>query len=203
MQVTWKDLYDNSHDLDFVIERDGDDQTLGRPVAFIEVAWRRYTKHSRNKAQVGFQVLYFPYSTLISAFGRESIEIQFDEATPDEVFRQCTETIERAPIETMELIKGHLITANQQQIDLFFAALHKRLARIATRVLVIPLYGKLNEFTTIEDAVRFLDQHRIYEGSGEFRKYEVDVEFSNGDKVDASLDSKQRVKEFLEFVSRQ
>lgn len=80
---------------------------------------------------------------------------------------------------------------------------HRRLARIATRVLVIPLYGKLNEFTTIEDAVRFLDQHRVYEGSSEFRKYEVHVEFSNGDKVDASLDSKQRVKEFLEFVSRQ
>ena len=140
---------------------------------------------------------------MISAFGRESIDIQFDESTADELFRQCTETIERAPIETMERIKEHLITANQQQIDLFFAALHKRLARIATRVLVIPLYGKLNEFTTIEDAVRFLDQHRVYEGSGEFRKYEVHVEFSNGDKVDASLDSKQRVKEFLEFVSRQ
>ncbi|HEY4724330.1 MAG TPA: hypothetical protein VII92_20915 [Anaerolineae bacterium] len=54
-----------------------------------------------------------------------------------------------------------------------------------------------------EDHRRFLDQHQIYEGSGEFRKYEVHVEFSNGDKVQAFLDAKARVKDFLEFVSRQ
>ncbi len=50
-KVTWNDKYGNKHDLDFVIEVDGTDNKLGRPVAFIESAWRRYTKHSRNKAQ--------------------------------------------------------------------------------------------------------------------------------------------------------
>ena len=50
-KVTWKDKYENQHDLDFVIEIDGNDRQLGTPVAFIECAWRRYTKHSKNKAQ--------------------------------------------------------------------------------------------------------------------------------------------------------
>lgn len=50
-KVTWEDKYGNKHDLDFVIEIEGTDEQLGRPVAFIESAWRRYTKHSRNKAQ--------------------------------------------------------------------------------------------------------------------------------------------------------
>jgi hypothetical protein len=50
-KVTWTDLYGNTHDLDFVLERGGTDKTTGIPVAFIETAWRRYTKHSRNKAQ--------------------------------------------------------------------------------------------------------------------------------------------------------
>jgi len=50
-KVTWKDKYGNKHDLDFVIEIDGTHDQLGRPVAFIESAWRRYTKHSKNKAQ--------------------------------------------------------------------------------------------------------------------------------------------------------
>jgi hypothetical protein len=45
-KVSWEDHYSNSHDLDFVIERDGTDQELGQPVAFIEVAWRRYTKYN-------------------------------------------------------------------------------------------------------------------------------------------------------------
>lgn len=50
-KVTWIDSYGNAHDLDFVLERNGDANHIGEPVAFIESAWRRYTKHSRNKAQ--------------------------------------------------------------------------------------------------------------------------------------------------------
>ena len=37
--------------MDFVLERGGTKDRLGVPIAFIETAWRRYTKHSRNKAQ--------------------------------------------------------------------------------------------------------------------------------------------------------
>jgi hypothetical protein len=50
-KLSWLDVNDNSHDLDFVLERGGSDKVQGAPAAFIEVAWRRYTKHSRAKAQ--------------------------------------------------------------------------------------------------------------------------------------------------------
>ncbi len=50
-KVSLVDDFGNKHDLDFVLERGGTDGQLGIPVAFIETAWRRYTKHSRNKAQ--------------------------------------------------------------------------------------------------------------------------------------------------------
>ena len=50
-RCTWLDLNKNKHDLDFVLERGGTSEKLGVPAAFIETAWRRYTKHSRNKAQ--------------------------------------------------------------------------------------------------------------------------------------------------------
>jgi hypothetical protein len=50
-KLTWTDINDNKHDLDFVFEKDGTPEHTGKPVAFIECAWRRYTKHSRNKAQ--------------------------------------------------------------------------------------------------------------------------------------------------------
>lgn len=49
-KVSWKDLRGTSHDLDYVIEREGNRDKQGHPKAFIELAWRRYTKHSRNKA---------------------------------------------------------------------------------------------------------------------------------------------------------
>lgn len=50
-RCTWHDLNKNKHDLDFVLERGGAPDKLGVPAAFIETAWRRYTKHSRIKAQ--------------------------------------------------------------------------------------------------------------------------------------------------------
>lgn len=50
-KVTWQDDLGNTHDLDHVLERGGTATKRGLPVAFIETAWRRYTKHSRNKAQ--------------------------------------------------------------------------------------------------------------------------------------------------------
>ncbi|MFW2178012.1 MULTISPECIES: hypothetical protein [unclassified Moraxella] len=50
-KVSWVDYQGNKHDLDFVIEKNGTLENYGTPKAFIECAWRRYTKHSKNKVQ--------------------------------------------------------------------------------------------------------------------------------------------------------
>ena len=41
----------NEHRLDIVIEKGGTEETFGSPKAYIEIAWRRYKKHSKNKVQ--------------------------------------------------------------------------------------------------------------------------------------------------------
>lgn len=50
-KVAWVDGKGNSHDLDYVIEAGGTEDAVGVPKAFVEIAWRRYKKHSRAKAQ--------------------------------------------------------------------------------------------------------------------------------------------------------
>ena len=50
-KLTWTDVHGSKHDLDFVLEKGGTEDTIGEPIAFIELAWRRYTKHSKNKVQ--------------------------------------------------------------------------------------------------------------------------------------------------------
>lgn len=50
-KLTWTDVHGSKHDLDFVLEKGGTEETIGEPVAFIELAWRSYTRHSKNKAQ--------------------------------------------------------------------------------------------------------------------------------------------------------
>ena len=49
--VSWRDINGNLHDLDIVMENGGSESVFGAAKAFIEVAWRRYTKHSKNKVQ--------------------------------------------------------------------------------------------------------------------------------------------------------
>ncbi len=240
-KVTWEDPYGNVHDLDYVFEKDGTDTIIGIPVAFIEVAWRRYTKHSRNKAQeiqgailplaekyrwsnpflgavlsgvftegsleqlrsLGFHVLYFPYQTLVDAFAQEKINIAFDETTPDAAFRKCVKKIESTSQSKLEKIKKHIVRLNQKQLDEFIASLGQRLERIVEKVVVIPLYGRSNEFTTIDNAIKFLDQHQLNEVCSNFRKYEVLIVFSNGDRVEGSFKDKGKVREFLQFVAKQ
>src|ERR1700733_3295387 len=51
VKVNWADSKGNSHDLDYVLEHGGTEDVVGIPKAFIETAWRRYTKHSKNKVQ--------------------------------------------------------------------------------------------------------------------------------------------------------
>ena len=70
--VRWKDINDNIHKLDIVMEKNGDENHFGEPVVFIEIAWRRYTKHSKNKAQEisgAIQPLITKYSTSTPFFG--------------------------------------------------------------------------------------------------------------------------------------
>ena len=50
-EVIGVDYNGNKHKLDIVVEKGGSETKLGTPKAFIEMAWRRYVKHSKNKVQ--------------------------------------------------------------------------------------------------------------------------------------------------------
>lgn len=66
-EVIGIDQNGNKHKLDIVVERDGSETQKGTPKAFIEMAWRRYVKHSKNKVQeIAGAIL-----PLISTYSRE------------------------------------------------------------------------------------------------------------------------------------
>ena len=50
-EVIGIDYNGNKHKLDIVIEEGGSEAAFGRYKAYIEMAWRRYVKHSKNKVQ--------------------------------------------------------------------------------------------------------------------------------------------------------
>jgi hypothetical protein len=239
-KVTWEDKFGNNHDLDFVIEKGGTAQHRGRPLAFIEAAWRRYTKHSRNKAQEiqgailpiaekyfwdkpflgtvlageftagsltqmqssGFEVMYFPYESVVSAFGTVGINVEFDETTPDSDFQNAIDQINALSLAQRGQLKSNLITSNAVLLSNFLTKLREVLDRQIDRIVLIPLHGGENQFTEVDTALLFInnyDTNRIEDGT--FRKFEIIIWYNNGSKIDAQFNTKVETTHFLNYIA--
>lgn len=150
---------------------------------------------------VGFNVLYFPYDTLIEAFASEGICAQFDETTPDKEFEKCVRQISSAPKKKLQRVKDHLIESNRGELERFLASLKARLDRMVEKVVVLPLYGESYECASIGEALDFVKKHDTSLGARIFQRFEITVVFTNGDRVDGCFSEAGRVQEFLTFVA--
>ncbi|MBU6266200.1 MAG: hypothetical protein KGN34_01585 [Sphingomonadales bacterium] len=238
-KVSWQDKYGNSHDLDFVIERGGSEQQQGRPVAFIEAAWRRYSKHSKAKAQeiqgavlpiaethelempflgavlagvftrpsleqlrsLNFQLVHLPYETIIGAFAVVGVDARFDEETPDAAFARCVDQIEALPAPKRKQVKDHVLNTNAEAFAEFFAKLRRKLDRTIEAIVVLPLFGTAQSFSTARDAAAFMQTFDRVSGGGEFRRFEVQVRFSNADEVRGTFADEGEAVHFLRYVT--
>jgi hypothetical protein len=234
-KVTWTDKYGNKHDLDFVIEVNGTDSKLGTPIAFIESAWRRYTKHSKNKVQEiqgailpiielhnlsapfygavlagdftkpaleqlknnGFTLIYIPYRDVVAAFSNIDFDIAFDEDTIDENYSTASQKLANLTDNDKEKLKKALILIAQNEIDNFMATLKAVIERLITKVVLIPLFGKQYEFDNIDNTLTELNSLDIDNPVGEFKKFEIIIDYNNGDTIRATFQNKALLTDFL------
>lgn len=235
-KVKWLDNYGNSHDLDFVLERGGSAEKIGTPVAFIESAWRRYTKHSRNKAQeiqgaimpvcdrhrycapfkgcflageytagareqlasMNFRLLHFDYPTIIEAFKTVGIDARFDEGTSDAEFTEKQSKWEKLSTAKKKALWKKLLELNAAGVKAFMEGLEVAVTRSITDVRVIPLHGTAFHCPTVQEAIDFVARYSEEQACYPLLKYEVQIRYSNGDKVDAQFGEKAAMIEFLE-----
>jgi len=229
------DEYANSHDLDYVLEVGATATQMGRPIAFIEVAWRNYTKHSRAKAQeiqgavlpladkyrrdapfkgaiiagvftlgartqlesLGFTFLYFPLATLIAAFQTVGINIVFDASTPDRELQQKVDSwIALSPTDR-QTVAQMIIRLNQSAVAEFMAALERTLTRYVVQVIILPLHGELTTLPSIPDAIAFIDRYDQSQTAGLFARYEIQIKYSNDDRVEGQFAQKTDAISFL------
>jgi len=234
-KASWTDVYGNTHDLDFVLERGGSAERIGRPVAFIEVAWRRYTKHSRNKAQeiqgailplllthqtaapfigvivagvftegaltqlrsLGFKVLYFPHETVVAAFRAVGVNAAFDEQTPDAEFARKVRAWEKLTAKQQARVAGKLQAINVQSVNSFMAALERAVTRRVESVRVLPLHGTAKECGTLQQAIAFIEAYAEADGGRPIVRYEVQIRYSNGDKIEGQFTDREGAIQFL------
>jgi hypothetical protein len=235
-KVQWLDMYGNSHDLDYVIERGGTAGRIGTPVAFIESAWRRYTKHSRNKAQeiqgaimplrdrhrysapfmgcflvgeytsgareqlrsLGFRLIHFDYPTILEAFKTIGIDARFDETTSDREFAAKQKKWDRLSAGKKRAVWQRLLELNADSVHEFMIALASAVTRFISEVRLTPLHGTIVNCATVREAIEFIAGYSEETPCAPLVKYEVQIRWNNGDKVEAQFQERQAVIEFLE-----
>lgn len=234
-KLTWTDLYKNTHDLDFVLERGGTDATQGRPAAFIETAWRRYTKHSRNKAQeiqgailplletyrndapfagailagvftkgaltqlksLGFSIVYISVEDVVKAFQQVGINAHFDETTTDADFAAKVDTWSALSEDQRRSISSALVEINSPQITAFLKRLKSVVVRKLVGIRITPLHGEVVEWRTVEKAINFINGYQETGSHTPLVKYEVEVLYSNGDRIHGVFAAKKDAIQFL------
>lgn len=239
-RVLWRDAKGNDHDLDYVFEEGGTETSLGKPRAFIEVAWRRYTKHSRNKAQEiqaaivplaesyreahpflgvilagvftegsltqlrshGFELLYYPYDTVIAAFRAAGIDIEYNESTPDADLQAKVDTYGSLAEAKKKQVAAKLRNLRNTELQGFLNALRRNLARAVKSVYVLPLYGSPKELASVTDAISFLKGYDESDSVLPFARYEVIVHYTNGDTVHGQFMARHEAIDFLKAMCR-
>jgi hypothetical protein len=234
-KVTWVDVYENAHDLDYVFEREGSQTHVGAPLAFIEIAWRRYTKHSRNKAQeiqgairplvstywkeapfagailagdftggaltqltsLNFKVLHFPYETMLTAFSRVGIDARFNENTEEEEFARKVLAWENLSESQRLEVAQALLEINEQEVNKFKALLEQAIMRRIETIHILPLHGAQSAYTSIAEAIEFIENYNEASISNPIRKYEILIRYNNGDRIEAQFIEKEQAVEFL------
>lgn len=149
----------------------------------------------------GFETILMPYDSIVEAFASVGIDARFDEETPDEEFARAVEQIEALKPAQRAALKERLVKTNAGQLKEFFDSLKKAIDRTVSTVIVVPLHGAESAFDSVDAAKQFLMDHdQSKADGGAFRKYEMIVRYSNGDRVDASFEDKAAALDFLAYI---
>lgn len=238
-KVTWMDWNGNKHDLDYVIEKDGSMERRGTPVAFIELAWRRYTKHSRNKTgelegsllplrdtypscrflgvilagnyteggkrqllSHGVEVLHLAFEALASCFRTKGVELNYPEDASADLKLAVIEAWRTLGTGDLEAIKKRFRQVIRKDYSRFKNSLEKALLRTIQSIRILPLFGQELVFISTRDAILALKVFQNEQAKQTpFVKFEIQLQFSDGDRIDGSFNSKEEALHFLRTFS--
>ena len=146
---------------------------------------------------LGFQVLYFPYKTVVAAFAKCGIDASFDEETEEEDFRCKIESWENSPYKN-EIVRN-LFMINKASVDEFLSALRASVTRKIEQVIILPLHGNTLRTATIAEAIDLVSG---YEEDNPcvcpVDRYEILIRYNTGDKIEASFREKKDAILFLQ-----
>jgi len=149
----------------------------------------------------GFTVLHCPHETIVRAFESAGINISLEDKTGEADIERRIEAFVSLSPDQKARIRQQIISLNHEAFASFFDALRDNLGRRVKEILVRPVFGLDNTFSSVEEAISFISIHDEGIPRGNFVRYEIQVRFSNGDRIEADLGARDRTIEFLKRQS--
>ncbi|WP_146076322.1 hypothetical protein [Rathayibacter rathayi] len=147
----------------------------------------------------GIAVLYVPFAEIVDAFARYGIDMNLGEAAPlDYLSEQISKWDALGPSGQMALALT-LVQQRPGRYAAFRAKIDDHLQRRIVRVRVLPLHGAALAFEGTLDAISALQVYPTTGGTEEpLDRIEVQLEFSNGDRIAADFRMATDAIAFLE-----
>jgi hypothetical protein len=151
---------------------------------------------------LGFAVVHFRYETVIEAFKRAGIDADFHEETADTEYSRMIRAWRRLrPRQKLRVSKG-LLELNAEDIQGFMSRLEGAVTRRIQSVRILPLHGAAVECTSVDEAVAFVRAYVERSPTQPLVKYEVQISYNNGDRVEGQFAEKKDAIRFLHAHSR-
>ena len=150
---------------------------------------------------VGFQVLYFEYSTVLEAFGSVGLDASSEEGTPVSDFVEKLESWDGLSGGERSAVGAALMAANRDRVAEFFGELEETVTRGISVVRILPLHGQPSEFSSVREAIPFVGTYEMPVSVPQLNKYEVEVRYDNGDIVRGEFSTQAAAIGFLGSVT--
>ena len=147
----------------------------------------------------GIQVLYIPYELIVDCFKIKDIDLDYAEDAPDSDKTNLILKFNSLSCHDITDIESCIKSNSGDVYANFMDKLKDALFRKPDSIIIVPLFGKGKEFNIISDAIDYVDTFSEEQNvDNPFCKFEVYIRFGNGDKIDCSLENKERLILFLE-----
>ncbi|MSO19069.1 MAG: hypothetical protein EXQ56_01175 [Acidobacteria bacterium] len=90
-----------------------------------------------------------------------------------------------------------LIEINAEQVQSFVDKLNRAVTRKIKSVRILPLHGAAVEWNSIEKAIAFVEQYNELSAPQPIVKYEVQILYSNGDRIEGQFADRKDAIQFL------
>jgi hypothetical protein len=147
-------------------------------------------------------VVHLPEQTVVRAFASAGVDVGTVEATETEELERKAAAVRGLTASERRKVADQLVDLNRERVDAFMGKLKAVVTRHIESVWVLPLRGAAFESSTVEAAVRFLEGYDdgCAADTTPVVRYEVQVRFSNGDRVEGQFARKGEAVGFLQAV---